>query len=152
MTVVAGIDVGNATTEVVIARLSPRGVEHVAAGRTPTRRAKASPESLRAAAGLVRRLEREHGVHVDQGFVAPLRPVQTRSGALTEAPPDTGRLRVVEAGSPTVGGEGFGVGRPVLLGAHVEGHEPVVVVVPRGAGYATVSAVLAPLAAGQESS
>jgi hypothetical protein len=147
VTLVAGIDVGNATTEVVLARVSTGGVEHVAAGRTPTRRAKGSPESLRAAAGLVRRLEREHGVHVVQAFVAPLRPVHTVSGSLSHAAPDTGRLWVVGGGSPTVGGGGFGVGRPVLLGDRVDGHEPVVVVVPTGPGYATVADDLAPLAA-----
>ena len=147
MTVVAGIDVGNATTEVVIGRVAPGGVEHLAAGRTPTRRAKGSPESLRAAAGLVRRLQREHGVHVDHAYVAPLRPVQTVTGSLSEAPPDTGRLWVAGSGSRTAGGEGFGAGRPVRLGAASDGDDPVVVVVPAGIGYATVVAELAPLAA-----
>lgn len=147
MTVVAGIDVGNATTEVVIGRVTSGGVEHLAAGRTPTRRAKGSPESLRAAAALVRRLEREHRTRVDVAHVAPLRPVQTATGALSEAPLDAGRLWVAGSGAPTVGGEGFGVGRPVLLGEVVDGREPVVVVVPRGAGYAAVAAELAPLAA-----
>lgn len=147
MTVVAGIDVGNATTEVVIGRVSPGGVEHIAAGRTPTRRAKGSPESLRAAAGVVRRLEREHGVHVEHAYAAPLRPVQTVTGSLSEAPPETGRLWVAGAGSQTAGGEGFGVGRPVLLGSAVEGTDPVVVFVPAGVGYATAAADLAPLAA-----
>jgi Diol dehydratase reactivase ATPase-like domain/DD-reactivating factor swiveling domain len=146
VTVVAGIDVGNATTEVVIGRFSARGVEHVAAGRTSTRRAKGSPESLKGAAGLVRRLEREHGVRVDRAFVAPLRPVQTVTGSLSEAPPDTGRLWVAGAGARTVGGEGFGVGRPVLLGTAANGDDPVVVVVPQGTGYAAAAAQLAPVA------
>jgi hypothetical protein len=147
VTVVAGIDVGNATTEVVIGRVSSGGVEQVAAGRTPTRRAKGSPESLKGAAGLVRRLERQHGVHVDLAFVAPLRPVQTVTGSLSEAPPDTGRLWVAAAGARTVGGEGFGVGRPVLLGAATGGDDRLVVVVPRGTGYARVATELEPLAA-----
>jgi hypothetical protein len=146
VTVVAGIDVGNATTEVVIARVASGDVEHLASGRTPTRRAKGSPESLRGAAGLVRRLEREHGVHVDRAFVVPLRPAQTVSGSLPEARPDTGRLWVAGAGAQTVGGEGFGVGRPVLLGATLEGDAPVVVLVPRRHEYAAVAAELTPLA------
>jgi predicted aconitase with swiveling domain len=145
--VVAGIDVGNATTEVVIGRVSSGRIEQVAAGRTPTRRAKGSPESLNGAAGLIRRLERQHGVHVDLAFVAPLRPVQTVTGSLSEAPLDTGRLWTAAAGARTVGGEGFGVGRPVVLGVAVDGDDRVVVVVPRGAGYATVAAAVAPLAA-----
>ncbi len=147
MTVVAGIDVGNATTEVVIGRSTPQGVQHLTAGRTPTRRAKGSPESLRGAAGLVRRLEREIGLRADRAFAAPLRPVRTVSGTLTEAPPDTGRLWVAGAGAPTVGGEGFGVGRPVLLGAVGNGPEPLVVAVPRGTGFAAVAEQLAPLVA-----
>ncbi|HYO40648.1 MAG TPA: diol dehydratase reactivase ATPase-like domain-containing protein [Nocardioidaceae bacterium] len=145
MTVVVGIDVGNATTEVVIGRWTPQGVRHVTAGRTPTRRAKGSPESLRAAAGLVRRLERDHALRADRAFVAPLRPVRTVSGTLSEAPPDTGRLWVAAAGARTVGGTGFGVGRPVLLGEGGNGREPLVVVVPRGTGFAAVAEQLGPL-------
>lgn len=147
MSVVAGIDVGNATTEVVLGRVSPQGVEHLAAGRTPTRRTKGSQASLRGAAGLVRRLEREHGVRVDLAFVAPLRPVRTVTGSLSEVPLDAGRLWVAGAGAQTVGGEGFGVGRPVLLGDVVEGSGPVVVVVPAGTGYVAAASRLAPLAA-----
>jgi probable F420-dependent oxidoreductase len=45
VTVVAGIDVGNATTEVVVGRVADGGVEVVAADRAPTRRTKGSQES-----------------------------------------------------------------------------------------------------------
>lgn len=146
MTVLAGIDIGNATTEVVLAQVRIGRVEHLAVGRIPTRRAKGSPESLRAAAGLVRRLERGADVRVQRAFAAPLRPVRTVSGSLPEARPRTGRLWVAAAGAPTVGGGGFGVGRPVLLGEAADGEGPVVVVAPRGAGYDEIAAGLAPLA------
>jgi cell division ATPase FtsA len=71
VTVAAGIDVGNATTEVVLGRLSPAGVEVIAAGRVPTRRLKGSPDSLAGAVALVRRLERTHGVTVERAVAAP---------------------------------------------------------------------------------
>ena len=56
MSILAGVDVGNATTEVVLARASGDGIEVIASGRAPTRRAKGSPESLDGAAALVGRL------------------------------------------------------------------------------------------------
>ena len=52
MTVIAGVDVGNATTEVVLVSSG----KILGAGRVPTRGRKGSPGSLRGAAALVRRL------------------------------------------------------------------------------------------------
>ena len=49
MTVIAGVDVGNATTEVVLVS----GGKILGAGRVPTRGRKGSPGSLRAAAGIL---------------------------------------------------------------------------------------------------
>ncbi len=63
MTVIAGIDVGNATTEVVLVS----GGKILGAGRAPTRGRKGSPGSLRGAAALVRRLERQFGCTVTRG-------------------------------------------------------------------------------------
>jgi hypothetical protein len=147
VTVVAGIDVGNATTEVVIARISPRGVALVGSGRSATRRTKGSPESLRGAVALVRRLERQYDVRVSRAFVAPLRPVETAGAALPEAQPETGRLWVVTAGASTAGGAGFGVGRPVPLHLVDGARDPVVAVVPGGLGYESVAASLSSAAA-----
>ena len=145
-TVVACIDVGNSTTEVLLARVDSR-VEVLGAGRSPTRRAKGSPESLVAAAGLVRRLERQHDVRVSRAVAAPLRPVVTSRASLPEDVPDTGRLAVAAVGSSTAGGRGFGAGRPVLVADVPAQGDPVVVVVPSGSGYETVAARLAPLVA-----
>ena len=146
MTVVAGIDVGNATTEVVLARLTHAGVEVLAADRAPTRRAKGSPESLVGAAALVRRVERRSGYRVQRAFAAPLRPVETGAGALPEQPAPTGRLRAVSTGAATAGGRGFGAGRPHRFGAPVTGDDPIVVVVPSGPRYDVVAAALSSLA------
>jgi hypothetical protein len=135
MRVAAGIDVGNATTEVVLARVSPDVVEVIGVGRAPTRRAKGSPESLDGAVAIVRRLEREHGVRIEVASAAPLRPVSTLTATLPEPEQDTGRLRVIRAGVSTAGGHGMGVGRPLRLGDALDGDGPVVAVVPAGTGY-----------------
>lgn len=142
MRVAAGIDVGNATTEVVLARVDGEGLEVIGAGRAPTRRAKGSPESLDGAVDLLRRLERQHGVRVQVAAVAPLRPVSTLTATLPEPQDATGRLRVVAAGASTAGGHGFGVGRPHRLGDVLEGNDPVVAVVPAGVGYLAALASL----------
>ena len=57
MTAIAGVDVGNATTEVVI--VADGAI--LGAGRAPTRGRKGSPDSLRGAAALVRRVARQAG-------------------------------------------------------------------------------------------
>ncbi|MFD0664567.1 hypothetical protein [Thermocatellispora tengchongensis] len=111
------MDVGNATTEVVVVK---DGVP-VAWDRVLTRGPKGGPASLRGAAALVDRLERETGERVEEVVLAPLRPVSTATLALPAAAPDTGRLRVVAAASPTPAGEGVAVGRPLLPGDQTPG-------------------------------
>jgi len=135
VTVTAGIDVGNSTTEVVLARLGAAGPQVVGVGRAPTRRTKGSPESLDGAVALVRRLERQHGVRVEVAAAAPLRPVSTLTATLPEPAEATGRLRVISAGVSTAGGRGLGVGRPYLLGEVPDDEGPVVAVVAAGTGY-----------------
>ncbi len=143
MTLVAGVDVGNATTEVVIVACGPRGVrprgvrprgagepldtgkppragelreaELLGVARLPTRGQKGSAESLRGAATLVRRLERRLGLTVDEVRVAPLRAVATTTLTIPGIAPPTGRLRVLAAGVTTPGGTGACVGTPVWL-------------------------------------
>jgi Diol dehydratase reactivase ATPase-like domain/DD-reactivating factor swiveling domain len=131
---VAGIDIGNATTEIVIvARGAGDAPVILAAGRAPTRGRKGSPESLRGAAALLRRVERQAGVAVTEARIAaPLRPVDTFVRIVPDVPPSTGRLRVLAAGVATPGGAGACVGVPLLLPA---------------AGSAPVAAAAAPAAA-----
>ena len=156
MPVIAGVDVGNATTEVAIVAEG----RLLGTGRLPTRGRKGSPESLRAAAALVRRLERQLGCQVDEARVAPLRAVDTTTLTIPHIAPPTGRLRLLAAGVATPGGTGAWVGAPLWLdrpppgtppeagtagagvppgaavpaGAGVE--RPRVAVVPPGFGYA----------------
>jgi len=112
VTVIAGVDVGNATTEVVLVS----GGKILGAGRVPTRGRKGSAGSLRGAAALVRRLERQLGCTVTEARIAPLRAVDTAVVTVPDVAVLGGRLRVLAAGVPTPGGAGFCVGPPLLLG------------------------------------
>ena len=109
--VVAGVDIGNATTEVVVLD----GERLLGADRLPTRGRKGSAESLRAAAALVRRIERRLGATVAEARIAPLRAVGTTTLTIPALVPDTGRLRVLAAGVATPGGTGTCVGEPFWL-------------------------------------
>ncbi len=115
MRVVAGIDVGNATTEVVAVRRLARGLEVLGADRLPTRGRKGSIDSLRGAAALVRRLERAIGLTVEAGVVAPLRAVETSTFSVPEIARATGRLRIVTSAVETPGGRGACIGPPVPI-------------------------------------
>jgi hypothetical protein len=140
MTVLAGVDVGNATTEVV---LTSDG-KILGAGRVPTRGRKGSEGSLRGAAALVRRLERQLGVTVGQARVAPLRPVATSVVTVPDTAAPSGRLRVLAAGVPTPGGTGACIGLPLVVTA-ASAPVPdatVVAVVPPGLGYDEAAARL----------
>ena len=118
MTVIAGVDVGNATTEVVLVS----GGKILGAGRVPTRGRKGSPGSLRGAAALVRRLERQLGGTVGEARLAPLRAVDTAVVTVPGTAGPAGRLRVLAAGVPTPGGTGACVGVPLSLDApHLTG-------------------------------
>jgi Diol dehydratase reactivase ATPase-like domain/DD-reactivating factor swiveling domain len=143
--VVAGVDVGNATTEVaVLADGRLLGVD-----RLPTRGRKGSAESLRGAAALVRRLERRHGWRVDEARIAPLRAVDTTTLTVPEIPPQTGRLRLLAAGVATPGGSGSCVGVPLWLDRPVPAEptaSPFVAVVPPGLGYTRAAELLRGLA------
>lgn len=151
MTIAAGIDIGNSTTEVLLARVGRGEVDVLADATAPTRRSKGSAESLDGAVSLLRRLERRSGLSVEVAVAAPLRPVDTAATTLPEPEQTTGRLRLVASGSRTVGGEGSGIGRPVLVNGHalsVDGSDAVVAVVPRGVAYQAVLEPLRALASG----
>jgi Diol dehydratase reactivase ATPase-like domain/DD-reactivating factor swiveling domain len=169
VTVTAGVDVGNATTEVAFLD----GDRLLGVDRVPTRGRKGSEDSLRGAAALVRRLERRLGCHADQARVAPLRAVDTATMTIPPAPPDTGRLRLLTAGVATPGGSGAWAGVPLWLdrplppaagpapasaagtltavtgaaGKSAAG-TPAVAIVPTGFGYARAAEHLRALLAG----
>jgi len=136
--VIAGVDVGNATTEVVLVS----GGEILGAGRVPTRGRKGSAGSLRGAAALVRRLERQLGCAVGEARLAPLRAVDTSVVTVPDAAAPAGRLRVLAAGVPTPGGAGACVGPPLSLADPGPRDGPVVAVVPAGLRYEEAAARL----------
>ncbi|HZR49601.1 MAG TPA: diol dehydratase reactivase ATPase-like domain-containing protein [Streptosporangiaceae bacterium] len=119
---VAGVDVGNATTEVVLVRDGTI----LGASRAPTRGRKGSPDSLRGAAALVRRVERQAGRRADEARIAALRPVDTSVLTVPDTATSHGRLRVLAAGVPTPGGTGSCVGPPALAASAAR--SPVVLV------------------------
>ena len=151
MSVVAGVDIGNATTEVVLLD----GERLLGADRLPTRGRKGSEDSLRGAAALVRRIERRLAVTVGEARIAPLRAVGTATLTIPAVVPDTGRLRVLAAGVSTPGGAGICVGRPLWLDgprpggggpggsrpdrARPGGGDAWVALVPAGCGYAAAA-------------
>ncbi len=152
MTVIAGVDVGNATTEVVLTS----GGKILAAGRVPTRGRKGSADSLRGAAALVRRVERQAACTVTEARIAPLRAVDTALVTVSDAVPPSGRLRVLAAGVATPGAVGTCVGAPLLLsGPGRPGHAPaahesglsLVALVPAGLRYDAAAARLRDLLA-----
>jgi hypothetical protein len=157
VTVIAGVDVGNATTEVVLVSCG----KILAAGRVPTRGRKGSADSLRGAAALVRRVERQAGCTITEARIAPLRAVDTRVVTVPDTAPPRGRLRVLAAGVATPGGTGSCVGPPLLLAgpdrsssparpssgpARLAG-PPLVAVVPPGLRYDAAAARLRDLLA-----
>jgi hypothetical protein len=147
---VAGVDVGNATTEIVIADVSTSPPTPVAWDRTPTRGRKGSATAIHAAVDLLHRMERDAGVRADVVAVAPQRPVDTATTVLAEPAPHTGRLLLLGAGRATPAGRGVGVGIPVDVGATPDpGLGPVVLVASDPLGYrATSERVRAWVAAG----
>ncbi|MEN3309542.1 MAG: hypothetical protein V7603_5744, partial [Micromonosporaceae bacterium] len=134
--IAVGLDIGNATTEAVLASVVDRAIRIIGYDRVPTRGAKGSPASLDGAARLVRRLERGYGCRVEAAVVAPLRPVTTRATTLPEPAVHTGRLRLAGAGSGTAGGQGSGIAPPFPVGTGAPLPDaPVVAVVPAHLGY-----------------
>ncbi|MFC5818152.1 diol dehydratase reactivase ATPase-like domain-containing protein [Nonomuraea harbinensis] len=145
MTVVAGVDIGNSTTEIVLARAARGGVEVLASARGMTRGTKGSAESLTAAARLVLRTAASCSVRVDSACLAPAHPVRTACRAGGRAPAGTGPLRLLTRAATTAAGDAVAAGRPVTLDAlRVRRHgspadadrlDALVVVVPAGVAY-----------------
>ena len=116
--IVAGIDIGNHTTEIVLARVGGGSVVMIADGQARTRGRKGSRESLEGAAALLHRIEVDAGVAADELLLSVLRPVDTATAPIPRAV--TPRAPVRSLRSPdasTPAGRGNGVGRHVPLTA-----------------------------------
>ena len=114
--IVAGIDVGNHTTEIVLARVRDGAVEPITHGQAPTRGRKGSRESLEGAAALLHKLEVDATVTIDQLLLATLRPVDTSTVPLPPASSPRSPLRSLrKPDARTPAGTGSAVGRHVPL-------------------------------------
>jgi len=140
---IAGVDVGNTTTEVVIIDSSKNPPDLLAFDRVATRGVKGSADSFRGAAELVRRLERRIQRRIDLISAAPQVPVTTRLASISEAAPDTGRLEVLSAGGDTPGGVGVAVGLPIWGNKEVQIlNQPIILLFPAGTGFDAVVAAV----------
>jgi hypothetical protein len=147
VTVVARLDIGNSTTEAVLARAGPAGALTVlAADRIPARGPRGSAASLDAAAALLRRTERSCGEYAKLAVAPPLRPVAT-STVMAEPPAAAGWARTIWADAATTAGDDVAIGPPVPLRATATASpgQSATVVVPADTGFGPAAAALRPL-------
>lgn len=128
----AGIDVGNSTTEIVIADVSVDPPRPVAWDRAPTRGLKGSTRAWAGAARLLQRIEARTGVVASYVVATPQSPVTTTSARLNRPARASGRLAVGARAATTPGSPGLAVGSPVDAAATPwPGVDPVVLLVQR---------------------
>ena len=138
MGLVAGIDIGNSTTEIVIAS----GSEPIAWDRRPTRGMKGSEASIKAAVSLLQSLQREHQFTIDKVVVAPWQPVETLTSTVHEPLPDTGRLQILKTAHQSVVGDGWAIGQPWLITQAAMSEVSLIAVVPSGVGFEFAAAAI----------
>ncbi len=132
---VAGVDVGNSTTEVAVARVEPGGEpEWLFVARRPTTGPKGSAECVPGIAELLLRAERRLGARAHLALLAELHPVETgliELGRIEEIGLE--RTAIARPASETPSGCGLGAGRLARLEdlAGPPGPEEVVAVVGR---------------------
>jgi hypothetical protein len=110
---VAGVDVGNSTTEVAVARVEPGHEPNwLFVGRGPTTGTKGSADCIQGIAELLARAERRLGARPELGLLAELHSVQTdllELGKIEELALE--RTAIARPGSQTPSGSGVGAGR-----------------------------------------
>jgi len=114
---VAGLDVGNATTEVVVAARGRDGLRPLGVAHARTRGRKGSAASLRGARALIEQAERDAGGRCELVAVCDLHPVDTVTVPLS-APADAAGVLVHELSgvrSDTPAGCGVGCGQHAPL-------------------------------------
>jgi hypothetical protein len=131
MALIAGVDIGNSTTEIVIAE----GRTPLAHERRPTRGHKGSEVSVRSAAALLRNIERSVGIEVNRVIVAPWHPVTTEVATLHNPPPDTGEIQVISCANHSVVGDSWATGKPWNISSTPPRAIPVVAIVESETGY-----------------
>lgn len=147
---VAGIDVGNHTTEIVLARLADGAVEPITHGQAPTRGRKGSRDSLAGAAALLHRIEVDAQVRADELVLSKIRPVDTETAPLAPAPSPRSPVRSLRRpDASTPAGTGYAVGRHVRLGDLVGAPQtgPVIVSVDGDTDFEVAAAAITAAAA-----
>ncbi|CAN3131337.1 Diol dehydratase-reactivating factor alpha subunit [Mycobacterium sp. smrl_JER01] len=113
---VAGVDVGNHTTEILLAHVRDGSAATVAYGQAPTRGRKGSAESLSGAAALLHRIEVDSGHRADELLLAALRPVDTATAPIPPAYSPSAPVRSLRRpDASTPAGSGHAVGQHVRL-------------------------------------
>ncbi|MGV0812857.1 diol dehydratase reactivase ATPase-like domain-containing protein [Mycolicibacterium boenickei] len=142
MTIWAGVDIGNSTTEVVLCNAGA-GLDVLASARTPTRGGKGSPRAVQGAAQLARRLADAHGLAIERAAFAPTGPVRSSVERVKLETRRTGRLTIATRSAATTAGDAVGVGVPVPVDrlGEVDGR-PVVACATRDWGYREVAAAV----------
>lgn len=138
MGLVAGIDIGNSTTEIVISS----GSEPIAWDRRPTRGVKGSEASIKAAVSLLQNLVRENQLVIEQVVVAPWQPVETSTSTIHEPLPDTGRLQILKTANQSVVGDGWAIGEPWLITQVARDSVPLIAIVPSSFGFDSAAATI----------
>ena len=136
MTIVAGVDIGNSTTEIVIAK----GATALAWERRSTRGPKGSLTSIRCACALLANIERQAGVKVDQVIVAPWHPTTTNVATIHEPPPDTGRIQIINCANHSVVGDAWSVGVPWNIASTPVTDVALIAIVEPDTGYKNAAA------------
>jgi hypothetical protein len=139
VSLVAGVDIGNATTEIVIADTGVAPAIPIMWDRGATKGPKGSAEAALRAARMLSRMERRLGATCQQAVLTPQSPVITHRIDLPAPVIDTGSLTLVAIGSSTPAGMGVGVGHPVDIAAPPSSasaaHGPLVLVARDPLGY-----------------
>ncbi len=149
--IVAGIDIGNTSTEVVLADVDSEGTRAISARRMRTAGLKGSEESLCNAARLLAAAEVAAGARAQTLVLPPLHPVITASAMLPAAAEPWAPLRRLRLGpdgrgAGTPAGLGFGAGIHVPLSSlrpAPVGPGPIVVSVPREVDFEDAAAAIA---------
>lgn len=135
MGLVAGVDVGNATTEIVVVDPATEPPTPVAWDRRPTVGGKGTLPASAAAHRLLRRIERRLGAAADLVVVTEQAAATTMATSTHGDTGDLGRLRLLSGPVTTPAGSGTGVGTPVSVDATPVLDRPVVLVAADPLGF-----------------
>lgn len=142
MRLIAGVDMGNSTTEIVIADAGQVPPRPVAWDRTATRGSKGSTEAAQHAARLLTRLERRTGLSTALAVLTPQAPVRTGIETVAAVAPATGPLRILGSDPASPAGAGVAIGEPVASDDPTPLGRPVVLVARDPLGYLDTVATL----------